>query len=207
LPASSRSTNRFRLAAAQTSSRTRPLRSETSWPELLPPTPAPYSRPARHRHRLTARNGRTHRRMTARSSATRGTHSQGIITECVGYSAYELPADSARLLGDGLVPPCAADSPAMGATGCVCGPVGCGRQTGLGLYLVLTRSVSCTRQVPYCGRRNSPPAARDSRDQRLALGRGSRSFPCRLRFGQGNGAAPAGPRLVAITPNRAWEWS
>jgi hypothetical protein len=68
----------------------------------------------------------------------------------------------------------------------------------LGLYLVLTRSANCTRQVPHRERRNSPPAAADSRVHPLARGRGSRSFPGGLRFGQGNAAATAGPGLVAI---------
>ena len=86
--------------------------------------------------------------------------------------------------------------PVMGATGCICRLVGCGGQIKLSLfYIVLTRSASCMRQVPHREGRDSPPAT-DSRDHRLALGRGSRSFSGRLRFGQGNGAAPAGPGLA-----------
>jgi hypothetical protein len=51
--------------------------------------------------------------------------------------------------GNGLVAPYAADSPVMGATGCICGLLGCGGQTRhWAFYLVLTRSANCTRQVP-----------------------------------------------------------
>src|SRR5215469_16130181 len=42
-PASSKSTNRFRLVRAEISSRTRPIRSEACWP-VMPPTPAPGPR-------------------------------------------------------------------------------------------------------------------------------------------------------------------
>jgi hypothetical protein len=108
-----------------------------------------------------------------------------------------LPTSSLPTLGacsgDGLVPPCAADSPVMGATGCLCGA---SRMRRAYQALDLLPRADPERELhapgPHGERRNSPPAAADSREHPLARDRGSRSFPGRLRFGQGNGAALAG---------------
>jgi hypothetical protein len=78
-------------------------------------------------------------------------------------------------------------------------------EQALDLCLGLTRSVNCRRRVPHGERRNSPPAAADSREHPLARDRGSRS-PFLAGYASVKAMAQPRPGLVAITPDPAWAW-
>jgi len=108
---------------------------------------------------------------------------------------------------DGLVPPCAADSPVTGATGCICELVGCGGQIKLGLFHCADPECELHAPGPPTAKVVTVHPIRTAGTLGWHLPWGSRSFPGRLRFGQGNGAAPAGPGPACHNPNRTWAWS